>query len=442
MMNKQKHTWLYLLIFLGSSFLLAYSCKKDDNNDKAGKIPITTSPVIEIKKYSATSGGTISEPDSLNITGCGVCWSKEKPETNKAFNNAEGYTVDSLYGEEFTSLLTGLDAGQQYFVTAYVKYLGKFENNQDSLSIAYGKSIPFTTIQEKVLTSVVSSFDQRTINCGGTVTSEFGTEITARGICWNLTGNPTVDDSITFNGSSPGEFFSIMKNLEPNTTYYIRAYASCSSDTSYGEEISVKTLMAIMATDYEGNEYNTVEIGSQVWMIDNLKATKDINGLILPTKSVNEDWSNLSTPAYCWYNNDSIKYKDSHGALYNWYVIETFNICPDGFRYPTNDDWLILINSFGGVDKAGAKLKESGFNHWISTTINAGTNESGFTGVPGGGRNYAGRFDDIGELAYYWSSTEFTNNFSKFVYLKYDLATTGNDILDKRSGLSVRCIRK
>jgi len=134
-------------------------------------------------------------------------------------------------------------------------------------------------------------------------------------------------------------------------------------------------------TDYDGNVYHTVTIGTQIWMVENLKTTHYRNGDPIPNVPDNTQWSNLTTSAYCNYNNDANNAK-TYGLLYNWYAaINSLNICPVGWHVPSANEWKKLETYMGGVGVAGGKMKEAGTTHWISPNTKAG-NSSGFSGLP------------------------------------------------------------
>jgi uncharacterized protein (TIGR02145 family) len=207
-------------------------------------------------------------------------------------------------------------------------------------------------------------------------------------------------------------------------------------------------------TDIDGNVYNCVTIGTQFWMAANLKTTKYNDGTSIPIITDNVTWAGLTSPAYCWYNNDPTTYKDVYGALYNWYAIDVAsnsgkNVCPTGWHVPSDNEWHTLalyldVNAVLSDPEsliAGGKLKETGTTHWLSPNTEA-TNESGFTALPGGFR-YTGAFDLIGLNGYWWSSLEFdartaqsrglnsnSSYFSRFPY--------GSD---KQDGFSIRCLK-
>lgn len=193
--------------------------------------------------------------------------------------------------------------------------------------------------------------------------------------------------------------------------------------------------------DIDGNRYNTVKIGNQVWMAENLKTTRYNDGTKIPLVTDSASWASLTTGAFCYYKNDSVTYNTTYGALYNWYAVNTAKLAPTGWHVPTDAEWTILTNYLGGISVAGGKLKEMGTTHWISPNTGA-TNQTGFNAVPAGRRNENG-FTEIGHIADFWSST---------IYPYYTAAinrTLASDILSvyinnppaRFQGQSIRCIK-
>ncbi len=192
-------------------------------------------------------------------------------------------------------------------------------------------------------------------------------------------------------------------------------------------------------TDIDGNVYNTVTIGNQIWMRENLKTTRYSDGKDIPWVSDRTAWDNLTTPGYCWYeNSDSLG--AIYGALYNWYTVSTGKLCPKGWHVPIDDEWTILTSFLGGEEVAGEKLKEPGTNHWESQN-NRATNETGFTALPGGYRNYNGRFDNIVNFGYWWSATENDAAYAWNRYMFYGYVNVYRLSRSKEIGYSVRCIK-
>jgi len=199
--------------------------------------------------------------------------------------------------------------------------------------------------------------------------------------------------------------------------------------------------------DIDGNCYNTVKIGGQTWMAENLKVTRYRNGDEIPTDHSNDDWRNLSTGAFSIYG-DSETNTFTYGYLYNWYTVDDDrNICPEGWHVPTDNNWSVLTDYLGGIDVAGGKMKstgtiDSGDGIWLAPNSYA-TDESGFTGLPGGYRiKYDGTYSNINKYGYFWSSTDFNNSSAWSRRLDYDISSIYRGYFYyKNDGLSIRCIK-
>ena len=193
--------------------------------------------------------------------------------------------------------------------------------------------------------------------------------------------------------------------------------------------------------DIDGNIYTMVTIGSQVWIVENLKVTKYNDGTIIPLVTDFSEWSNLTAGAYCWYDN-ILTNKNPYGALYNWYTVNTGKICPSGWHVPTINEWTELITLLGGPSIAGGKLKESGTEHWTSPNLGA-TNKSGFTAIGAGYRsgNPSINFSLFGIGASWWSSSESTEEMALGRILYNGGVDTEQVSTEKYSGFSVRCIK-
>ena len=188
----------------------------------------------------------------------------------------------------------------------------------------------------------------------------------------------------------------------------------------------------------DGETYKWVRIGSQVWMAENLKATKYYDGTSIPNVTDNAAWTSLTSGAYCWYNND-IKNKNTYGGLYNWFAVSAGMLCPTGWHIPTDAEWNTLFSFLGGERVAGGKMKS--VTGWKSPNTGS-TNSSGFSALPGGRRYYdVGSFYNVGNSGYWWSSSEseISNALSRGLY--YDYAVLDRFNFDKRYGFSVRCLK-
>jgi len=194
-------------------------------------------------------------------------------------------------------------------------------------------------------------------------------------------------------------------------------------------------------TDFDGNIYNTVVIGTKVWTTENLKVTHYRNGDDIPNVTVNTAWAALTTGAYCWYENN-ISNKEPYGALYNWFTIaDTRNIAPEGWHVPTHTEWQMLSDYLGGDGVAGGKMKEAGTAHWLEPNTDA-TNESGFTGLPSGMCYGDGAFYELGSFACIWSSTQFDAATANLKNLYYLTGTSNTGVPDtKKAGFCVRLVK-
>jgi uncharacterized protein (TIGR02145 family) len=294
-------------------------------------------------------------------------------------------------------------------------------------------------------TSEVTAVTQSSATSGGNITDDGGSEVTMRGVCWSETEKPTTASAKTSEGTGSGSFSSNLTGLTANTKYYVRAYAINKAGTAYGNQVDFTTgnsaeginfnpdLTYGAVSDIDGNEYKTIGIGSQTWMAENLKTTRLNDGSSIPLVTGNDSWFNLTTLAYCWYDNNVSK-KVVYGALYNWYAVNMGNLCPVGWHIPTDDEWRVLSDYLGGEAIAGGKLKETGTAHW---NPNAGaTNASGFTAIPGGMRGNGGYFFDLGyNGGYWWSATE---NWCRFIDCRSTFISSLTDV--NTTGFSVRCV--
>jgi uncharacterized protein (TIGR02145 family) len=197
-------------------------------------------------------------------------------------------------------------------------------------------------------------------------------------------------------------------------------------------------------TDADGYEYKTVKIGSQVWFAENLRTTKYNDGTPIPNVMNDEQWSKLTTGAWCYYNNDA-KYNAKYGKLYNWYGVSPTangnkNVCPTGWHVPTDVEWVVLTDYLGGKSIAGGKMKEVGNTNWKNSNTRT-TNSSGFTGLPGGYRLYSGNYYTIGNSGNWWSSTEFNTESAWDQLLENNYSEAYRYNFNKNLGFSVRCLR-
>jgi uncharacterized protein (TIGR02145 family) len=305
-----------------------------------------------------------------------------------------------------------------------------------------------------VSTTPVTEILYTTASSGGTAADEGGTSIASRGVCWGTNSGPTTDNNITIDNSGAGTFTSSITGLIPGTKYYLRAYAINSAGTEYGDEILFTThvtgvkfnpdLTYGTLTDVEGKSYKTIPVGIQVWMAENLRTSKYNDGSAIPLIVNSAEWTNIQTPAYCWFDNNDSLYENIYGAYYNWFTMSNGKLCPAGWHVPSDNEWQLLVDYLGGSSVAGSKVKEAGTNNWVLPNNDA-TNSSGFTALPAGMRgSLDGTFSGVGNYGGWWSATE-TNisplgaAFSRWIH--GDTTVVARSEIFKKDGFSVRCVK-
>ena len=195
--------------------------------------------------------------------------------------------------------------------------------------------------------------------------------------------------------------------------------------------------------DVDSNDYKTIRIGEQEWMTENLRVTKFKGGTPISEVMDSSDWMNKGNgqiPSWCWFNNQN-RNENPFGKLYNWFVVKGDSICPQGWSVPADTDFVVMQDFLGGAAIAGGKLKQDGLEHWQFPNQGA-TNESGFSGLPGGYRTAAGTFRNFGLIGRWWSKTPIPLSddgyYYRLDYLQSDLAV---DWSPPGYGYSIRCFK-
>ena len=506
------------------TIILTYSCE-----EKPVPPSISTNIVTEISTTTAVSGGNITANGGAPIISKGICWNtSENPtiDNNKTIENADLVS--------FTSNITQLTPNTSYYVRAYAT---------NSAGIGYGKSESFKTLGDKpglgalstsnitinsaILTgSVNPNFLSTTVifeygptpNYGSTITAlespvsgDLGENVTVKadlsglapgktyhfrikaenslGITYSssltfttLGQAPTVlaptttnlkVNTVTLNGSVNANYLSTtvtfewgtttgygnsitalqspltgntsiainadLSGLIPETTYHFRISATNELGTTNSDDLEFTTYTV---EDADKNLYHSVTIGTQTWMKENLKTTHLNNNIDISKITDNTEWSNLTAPAYSWYNNDELVNKNIYGALYNWYSVNTGNLCPAGWHVPSLEEWHTLVTYLGGDSIADENLRERGTIHWIFDT--GANNNTGFTLLPAGNREADGRFFNLGLSAHLWSSFEDYENAVQRCWnigLEWHISKIYWTPYSSKFGASVRCLK-
>jgi uncharacterized protein (TIGR02145 family) len=392
------------------------------------KPAVATSNATEITSTSAKIGGSIISDGGSPVTETGIYWGLSNIPATTGTKVVVGNGVGG-----FSTTISNLNPATRYYFTAYAI-------NEEGNT--YGGEGSFTTLGIPIITTApISNTPENSVLCGGEIISDGGYPITARGICWSINPIPTADlVTKTIDGLGSGKFTSRIDGLNSYTTYYVRAYATNSIGTGYGSVVNITLQGSIIVTDIDGNQYNTIAIGTQTWMKENLKTTKFRNGDPITYIENDISWLSQDEQAYCWYGNE-INNKPIFGALYNHYAVaDNRQLCPDGWHVPSDDEWTVLENYLGGVEIAGVKLKDS--TMWSGPILET-TNRSGFKALPGGYRfPTTNGFYGILRYGFWWSTTNYKTSSTAWVrYISADYNYIFRYNYHVKVGCSVRCIK-
>ena len=446
-------------------------------------IVIQTEGVTAVTQNSFTVNGKVLTDGNSTITQRGFVYGIDH---NPSISN---YSVNSGTGTgTFTSTITGLDAGITYYVRAFAtNENGTFYGNEVAATTTATTPSALPSVTTITVTNITTS--EATVK--GAVTSDGGENVTQRGFVYDTLPNPTTSSTVAYHGTGTGQFSNLLSSLHSGKTYYVRAFATNSIGTAYGNELTftlnVPTPVpgdaipcpgAPTVTDHEGNVYNTVQIGTQCWTKENLRTTTSpsTGTYLIPPAGTTYTYSGKQA---FWYNNDSATYAPrNYGLLYNWNAaLDTFNtaygelsvnptmgdfnvsfmgnrrgICPAGWHLPSGEEWVTLtdyLNSHeeyrsGGLDGYVAKALASA-NDWYSGSVLGdnpeGNNVTGFSAVPAG-HCFFSSFDGVSGDAFFWSSTQRGSNYATICNLVAHSAVV-EWFIDcvTNIGCSVRCLR-
>jgi len=378
---------------------------------------------------NAVAGGHLKDTGLLhwNSPNSGATNSSGFTAFGGGYRDATG-PFNSLGFNGFWWTADSLSPNNAQYIYLYSYYEGV---GRTTSSFKSGMSVRCLKNTLPVLTTVPPEVTATNTISGGIISSDGGDAVTAKGVVWSTNPNPTVALATKTNDGTGIAFYnSVINGLQPNETYYLRAYATSNIGTAYGNEVSFINIVAD----------SDIVICSQRWMIKNLKVSTYKNGDPIPQVTDPATWANLTTGAWCYYNNDPAT-ASVYGKLYNWYAVnDPRGLAPTGWHLPSVAELTTLSTCMGGDALSGGALKEAGTTHWASPNAGA-TNSSGFTALPGGSRYDNGAFYELGFAGCWWTVTPSVPGYAWYLYLTYDSEYMNKPNANKTNAFSVRCIR-
>ncbi len=435
---KKLHLTRLSVIILTLPVLLTVGCKKE--------VPIvlptlTTSTVSNITTTDATCGGNVTTDGGAAVTARGVCWNTTQNPTLSMTKANNGSTVNGSGIGSFTSSITGLSPRTTYYVRAYATH---------SKGTAYGSQTQFTTtaVSPVLTTTAASAITSSSLTSGGNISSDGGSAITARGVCWGTSANPTITGSKTTDGTGTGSFASNITGLTPGTTYYVNAYATNSIGTSYGTQITVTTL----APSYPGTSLTAVKIAGIWWAPVNAgydQSTLQYGLLYQWNRKYGQNYgtTNIATGGVTLATGNDIANKDvfyTHNTTYidwtsnwmaNWNMTD-YNPCPSGWRVPTIAELTSLVNAGSTWVASGGPNNLPG--RWFAG--NHSGNTSGSIFIPASGLiGLTGISQNRGTSGACWSS-------NTSLRMGFNSTAVNVDVMYQTSsintyGISIRCVQ-
>ena len=404
---------------------------------------VHTDSATNITSTEAQLNGNVMEHSDYPVAERGFLFAD-----NAQLIGATEYAAGAGSGS-FHYTVSNLQVATYYYYCAYA---------QSALGIQYGDVLFFSTPSEMpmVQTLPVGNITTNTATCGGNVSASGGANVTARGVCWKTSPNPTIADNHTTDGNGTGLFTSYIPGLLANTTYYVRAYATNSVGTAYGAQVvfTTDTLASIgtflcgidSLTDYDGNTYPTVEIGNQCWMKENLRTTHFADGTAIygtnncEYHAPGNNSGNVPIYGY-YYNAEAVMNGEAYSSA-NPSGVQ--GVCPSGWHLPSQEEWLQLRNYVGSqleyqcngnIAKALASNRNWIWYNSLSSTCIPGydqqsNNATGFNAMPAGSPNN----ESIGHCVRFATSSSISSSFS---IVATQEGTTGISEIGARS---VRCL--
>jgi uncharacterized protein (TIGR02145 family) len=423
-----KSTILLLALLLVTGLI---SCKKNpDAPTGSSRIAVSGIRADTLKASWVVVSSSVVAVGLKNITDHGFCWSINPLPDISSPHVSLGSVTDT---GRYSSTITGLNSVTTYYIRSFL--------TDDKKLVIYGNQLVITTLDlvlPAITTMPVTNITANSAVSGGTLTSDGNGRIATRGVCWSVSGTPALNHCDGFTQDNGMTFISSMTGLIHDSTYHVTAYATNDKGTAYGDVkiFSTKLPCGAETVTLDSITYHTVLIGTQCWLKENLNVGTAING------SLNQDPSHTKTEKYCFNNLESNC--TQYGGLYQWdeimkgSIVEGVQgICPSGYHIPMDAEWTSLTTFLGGDSTAGTKMKMN--NGWYNN--GNGTNTSGFTGLPGGFRGNNSDFNNLTQLAMFWSSTQAGASETWNRKLSADTAAVTKYNSFKTNGFSVRCIQ-
>jgi len=335
--------------------------------------------------------------------------------------------------------------------------------------------------QPSLTTLEVSQITTTTASCGGFISDEGSGAVTARGVVWGTAENPDTGSSLgmTNEGAGPGQFESQITGLSPGTGYYVRAYATNTAGTSYGGQQGFSTRPADgsrgVVSDIDGNQYETVVIGDQEWMAENLRTTRYRDASPIQTDLSNAEWLNTREGAYAVYPHQGVDGIDSeaamvaaYGKLYNWYAVtDPRGLCPEGWHTPSKEEWEQLsayvmdalglhndwlstgLNGLGNALKScrqkdsplGGDCASPAHPRWDAHATHHGNDHYGFSALPAGWRRIDGQYYHLGLQSHWWTSKPMLSSTAWNMAMHHSRGSVEGYNHNNNRGYSLRCVR-
>ncbi len=435
-------TTYYLRAYATNSIGTSYGSQLSFTTLTSAVIPtVSTTAVTGITATTATSGGNVTSSGGATVTARGVCWSTSSSPTTAAAHTNDGGGTGS-----FVSAITSLSPSTFYYIRAYAT---------NSIGVAYGNELTFTTTSAitlpTVTTTTVTNITSATATSGGNITSDGGATVTVRGVCWSINQNPSLTDSHTTDGTGTGTFISTITGLTASTTYYVRAYATNSVGTAYGNQQSFTTFVCgnnlshgyilgitpSSSASFSDRTYSTIQAtwigigGDKCWTKMNLGATEEA------TSSTDSDANRAGW--YFQFNRQQGYFHDGLQVTPSWTIT----------NIDENSDWTISTDPcrliFGGSWRIPSKSEIENFR--IASTSSGGMGSGGLNnafnsslklhaaGVLGGSGSLSWR----GTNGYYFSNLQYNNGFAWFLTIGSTLSFF--DYSNKTNGMPIRCIK-